>query len=163
MCCRTTRAVPTCTRGLVELDERNVETARRAVASLGLTGIDVVHADAGTTDAYVGAVPADVVLACGVFGNITDDQVMRTVATLPQLCAPGATVIWTRHRQPPDLTPAIRDWFAQAGFVERSFDAPGDTFFGVGAHRFGGHPEPLSPGHRMFDFVGYDDLGVAGQ
>lgn len=35
-------------------------------------GIEVVHGDAGTTDAYTGAVPTDVVLLCGVLGNLTD-------------------------------------------------------------------------------------------
>jgi hypothetical protein len=39
------------------------------------------------------------------------------------LCAAGATVIWTRHRRPPDITPRIRAWFTDAGFDEVTFDA----------------------------------------
>ena len=148
---------------LVELDERNVKAARRGVAELGLTGIDVVRADAGRSNAYIGAVPAEVVLACGVFGNLTDNDVMRTVEALPKLCAPQATVIWTRHRQPPDLTPAIRAWFEQAGFAEQSFDAPLDTFYGVGVHRFAGDSVPLQPDQHIFNFVGYDGLRVPGE
>jgi hypothetical protein len=93
---------------LVELDLRNVEYARRAAAAAGLDGVEVLAADAGLTDAYAGAVPAQIVVACGIFGNITDADIARTVFGLPGLCAPGAGVIWTRHTLPPDLTPAIR-------------------------------------------------------
>jgi hypothetical protein len=144
---------------LVELDPRNVEAARRAVAARELQGVDVVRGDAGTTDAYRNAVPADVILACGVFGNITDEDVARTIRTLPSLCAPGASVIWTRHRNPPDLTPAIRGWFEQAGFAELAFENPDGTWFGVGHHRLEGEPVPIEPGRTMFEFVGYDRLG----
>ena len=31
-----------------------------------------------------------------------------TIETLPSLCAPGATVIWTRHRRAPDRTTDVR-------------------------------------------------------
>jgi hypothetical protein len=123
-----------------------------------LPGVEVVRADAGTTDAYRGAVPAHIILACGVFGNITDDHIVTTVARLPGLCAPGATVIWTRHRRPPDLTPDLRHWFEQAGFVEVGFDAPQRLFIGVGVHRLDAAPEPFEPGRHLFDFVGYDTL-----
>ena len=57
-------------------------------------------------------------LACGVFGNISDADVFHTINLLPQLCRPGATVIWTRSRRVPDLTPAIRQYFAAHGFAD---------------------------------------------
>jgi len=75
------------------------------------------------------------------------------VAALPGLCAPGALVVWTRHRRPPDLTPAIRSWFSQAGFGEEAFDVSGDGFMSVGAHRLTGEPAALMPGQRLFTFV----------
>ena len=52
---------------------------------------------------------------CGVFGNIADEDVERTIGALPQLCAARVPMIWTRHRGHPDLTPAVRRWFADAG------------------------------------------------
>jgi hypothetical protein len=67
-------------------------------------------------------------------------------------------VIWTRHRRPPDLTPTIRDWFEEAGFVAEGFDGPDTFFIGVGAHRLVVDPQPYEPGRRLFDFVGYDAL-----
>jgi ribulose kinase len=57
------------TARLVELDEHNVLLARRAAQEAGLDGVQVVIGDASLTDSYVGAVPADLVLVCGVFGT----------------------------------------------------------------------------------------------
>jgi len=138
---------------LVELDPDLASDARSAAAAAGLAGVTVVQGDASTTSTYAGAVPADVVMVCGVFGNVVDDDVRRTVQELPCLCAPEATVIWTRHRREPDLTPTVRAWFTEAGFVEVAFDgAPGS--FGVGTHRLVAPPQELRAGRRMFTFVG---------
>jgi hypothetical protein len=138
---------------LVELDERNVALARQAAAAAGLPGVEVLRADAGSTGACAGAVPAGIVVACGIFGNITGRDIQATVAALPSLCAPGALVVWTRHRRPPDLTPAIRSWFGQAGFGEEAFDTSRDGFMAVGAHRLTGEPAALVPGQRLFTFL----------
>ncbi|KAB8194480.1 SAM-dependent methyltransferase [Nonomuraea phyllanthi] len=130
---------------LVELDERNVAAARRAAPP----GVEVVCGDAASLGAYDGAVPADLVLACGVFGNVSDDDIRRTVGLLPQLCAPEATVIWTRHRREPDLVPRICGWFEGGGFERVTVEGDG---FGVGVHRYAGPPAALEPGERMFTF-----------
>jgi len=142
---------------LVELDP---ELARRAEENVG-PALDVIVGDAGMSTAYEDAAPADLVLVCGVFGNITDADMERTVRQLPMLCAPDAHVIWTRHRRPPDVTPGVRVWFAEQGFEEVAFVAPEDSAFGIGMHRFAGSPLPFRPHVRMFDFVGYDVLGDA--
>jgi hypothetical protein len=138
---------------LIEADAGLAGRAAEVARGAGLAGCAVRHADAGRTDACTGAVPADLVLLCGVLGNISDDDAARTVATLPQLCAPGATVVWTRHRREPDLTPAVRRWFAEAGFEESSFTAPDDVGWSVGVHRFAGEPQPLGAGRQLFTFA----------
>ncbi|GAA4213267.1 SAM-dependent methyltransferase [Actinocatenispora rupis] len=138
---------------LVELDEASVAYARAGLAAAGLTGVEVRCADAGTTDAYVGAVPADLVLCCGVFGNVAEPDIRRTVEVLPAFCATGATLLWTRHRREPDRTGAIRGWFAAAGFDELEFVAPDDAHFSVGVQRWPGTTPPLVPGRRLFTFV----------
>jgi hypothetical protein len=143
---------------LVELDPQLAGHAAERARALGLQSIDVVTGDASTTSAYVGAVPADLVLVCGVFGNVTDDDVANTVRRLPSFCTPGATVIWTRHRRPPDATPAIRAQFTVAGFTELAFDAPEDFLFGIGTFRYDGASQPLVANERLFTFVGYDQL-----
>jgi hypothetical protein len=142
---------------LVELDERNVAEARTALAAIGADGIEVVTADAGQSGAYLGAVPADVVLACGVFGNISDEDVARTIELLSGLCATGAWVIWTRGRLQHDLNPAIRGWFAEHGFEELAFSFLGESM-GVGVHRFQGAWTPIPAGTQLFQFVGYNVL-----
>ncbi len=136
---------------LVELDPANADAARQSAA--GLAHVDVVEADAGSTDAYVGMVPADLVLACGVFGNITDHDIERTIRALPTFGGPGTIVIWTRHRRPPDLTPTVRAWFTDAGFVEVWWDAPADVEWSVGVHRLVGGPAPFVAGQRLFTFA----------
>jgi hypothetical protein len=136
---------------LVEADPRNAAAARKAAGPFA--GVEVVEGDAGCTDAYAGAVPADIVLACGVFGNISDDDIRGTVAALPGLCAPGATAIWTRHRRDPDVTPRVRDWFRDAGFAEEGFDTSPDTFMAVGTHRLTGETLPFRAGQELFQFM----------
>jgi hypothetical protein len=140
---------------LVELDPRNTAAAEERAAGLS---VEVVTGDAARTDHYLGMAPADLVLVCGVFGNITDEDVRRTVGFCTQLCRTGGTVIWTRHREPPDLVPTICEWFEDLGFERRWLSDP-DAGYGVGVHRFAGRPRPLRPGVSMFDFVGYDRLG----
>lgn len=141
---------------LVELDERNVQLARAAASAAGLDAVEAVAADASVTDAYLGAVPADVVVVCGVFGNIAADDLASAIEQLAQLCAPRASVVWTRHRRPPDLVPHIREAFARAGFGEVAFeDAPP---FGVGVNRLQVAPRPFQPGVKLFEFIGYEAL-----
>lgn len=136
---------------LIEFDPRNAAVARELAAGAGAE-VSVVCGDAGRTAAYAGAVPADLVLLAGVLGNISDDEVRTTVAALPRLCAAGATVIWTRTRRAPDLTPAVRTWFAEAGFAEQAFHAPDGVLFAVGVHRLTAPPQPLGPDTHLFRF-----------
>jgi hypothetical protein len=139
---------------LVEIDPRSAEFARQAARAADLPGIEVVIGDAALTDAYAGLVPADLVLVCGVFGNLTDADIERTVSYCTQLCAQGGTVIWTRGRWSPDLLPEICDWFADRGFDELWVSDPAEGW-GAAAHRFTGTPDPLEPGARMFTFRGH--------
>lgn len=141
------------TARLVELDERNVAAARKLVADAGLTNVEIVHGDASIVDAYSGMVPADLVLMCGILGNISSDDITRTISELPQLCARGATLIWTRHRRQPDMTPEIRRIFNEIGFSELEFIVPADGIWGVGVERFVGKPKIFHPGLKLFTFV----------
>jgi hypothetical protein len=120
---------------LVELDPHIAGLASRR-AEAGLAGVEVRQADAAVVAGYADAIPADVLLLCGIFGNVSEDDICRTIAAAPTLCAPGGTVIWTRHRRPPDLNPTLRDWFAAAGFAELAFEAPDEApLISVGVHR----------------------------
>jgi hypothetical protein len=143
------------TARLVELDPRNAAIARAAAHAAGLSGVEVVAGDASLTDQYTGLVPAHLVLACGVFGNITPADIERTVIFLGCMTATGGTAIWTRHRREPDLIPQLCRWFERRGFELVWVSDPG-AGYGVAAHRFTAAPAPLEPGASMFTFVGRD-------
>ena len=138
---------------LVEIDEMLAERGRTSAHREGLTRVAFVVGDASTTSAFAGAVPADVVLVCGVFGNVVDDDVHNTITHLPELCGAGATVVWTRGRFEPDLTPAIREWFADCGFEEVEFASLEGTTAAAGAHRLVGDAREFVPRQRLFTFL----------
>ena len=138
---------------LIELDPRLAAVARETAAGLDPEHVEIMEGDAGVTDTFAGGVPADLLLLAGIFGNVPDADIERTAAATPMLCAQGATVIWTRHRRPSDLTPTIRAWYAAAGVDELAFVAPEDELFSVYVGRFAGEPLPLVAGERLFTFT----------
>jgi hypothetical protein len=133
------------------LVERDPRLCARA-ATAAPPGVAVVAGDAGTTAACHGAAPADLLLLCGIFGNVSDDDVRRTVAAVPALLTAGGTVIWTRHTGSPDLTPRLRAWFAAAGVAETAF-VTGDRWSVGAGVRHAGPDEPATD-ERLFTFVG---------
>ena len=140
---------------LVELDPALVAFARARAEAAGVGGqVRIVEGDASLAHWYAADVPADLVLVCGVFGNISAADIRATIQTLPSFCRPGGHVLWTRHRRPPDATPGIRADFAAAGFTELAFEVPEDTVTTVGHHRFDGVTTPFDPRRRLFDFRG---------
>jgi Putative methyltransferase len=141
---------------LVELNPDNVAVAGEVATALGLSRVEVVAGDASLTDVYEG-MAANLAIVCGLFGNISDADIKRTIHHLPMLCAPGATVVWTRHVAAPDLTPSIRRWFVESEFVELGYEIIASTF-GVGANLYNGKPMEFQRGVRLFEFVGYDRL-----
>jgi hypothetical protein len=138
---------------LVESDPRNAGVARRAAAQAGLPQVEVRDADASTAANFADALPADVLLLCGIFGNLSDEDIERTAKASAAMCRPGATVIWTRHRRRPDLTPQVRAWFVASGFDELAFDALGtDTLTGVGVNRLLRPATSVLPAGPLFAF-----------
>jgi len=97
-------------------------------------------------------------MVCGLFGNISDDDIRGTIAELPYLVGANAPAIWTRHRLDPDATPMIRQWFTAEGFEEIAFDTSEGVALGVGTARFTATPKAFRPGRRMFTFIG-DGMG----
>jgi len=134
---------------LIELDPMLAERARAAAPP----AIEVVCRDASRSEAYEGAVPADLVLCCGVFGNVSDNGVLATINSWPMLCAPGATVIWTRGASGsgPDRREEVRRWVRLAGFNETSFDGVPETY-GIGVSKMIRNSEPYRPGVHLFSF-----------
>ena len=99
-------------------------------------------------------VPADIVLVCGVFGNISAADITRTIQAMRGFCVPGGHVVWTRHRRPPDLH-AGHPGRLRRRRVHRA------GLRGPRGHRHDGRPPPpgwgdgaLRPRPGLFDFVG---------
>ncbi len=114
--------------------------------------IEIACRDAGESDSYAGAVPADLLLCCGVFGNVSYEHIRATINAWPMLCASGATVIWTRGKFETDLRDTLREWVTDSGFQEISFDGAPEPF-GVGVAQMVREPMPHRSGVRFFTFV----------
>ena len=140
---------------LVELDPRNAEAARGLATSANLSGVEIVTGDAALTSQYAELAPAGLVLACGLFGNMTNAHIERTIDYCTRLCATGGTVVWTRARWEPDLVPQICAWFEERDFERVWLSEPGIRQC-CGAHRFTGTPAPLEENASMFAFTGHD-------
>jgi hypothetical protein len=92
----------------------------------------------------------------GIFGNISDDDVRRTIMTAPQLCRQGTMLLWSRATSPDDANSLVRGGLPAAGFVEldyREFDQGESERAALGAARYDGPPQPLITGQQLFTFV----------
>ena len=137
---------------LEERDTTLVQRARDNIHSAGIGGLSVRQGDAGKLDNVTDVLPVHLVLACGIFGNIPDEDVRTTIAALAHFGNIGLNVIWTRHRYDPDLTPLVRGWFRGAGFEEMEFVRVADSHACVGRHVLVTEPRGEAPGGQIFQF-----------
>lgn len=87
----------------------------------------------------------ELLLCCGVLGNISEEDIHRTIESWSMFCAPNAIVIWTRGHSEPDLRNPMQQWVREAGFEELSFDGMDDEF-GVGVAKMICDPKPYQSG-----------------
>jgi hypothetical protein len=141
---------------LVELDSHLVQCGRAAMEHAGLTGrLEFIHADATMSSTYIGIVPVDVVLACGVFGNLAKTEIARLIRSFCFLCNHHGRVVWTRHLRFRDgvrETARIRRLFCELSFEDVCFEASPDGRFGIGTCRYVGSPTELSRDRELFRF-----------
>ncbi|MEZ5409337.1 MAG: hypothetical protein R2761_15015 [Acidimicrobiales bacterium] len=137
---------------LVEVDP---DLAAGAAGNLAAAapGLAVRCADAGDPASFADQLPVDVLVLCGIFGNVAPADIAATVAAVPALASPGAAVLWTRHRRAPDITPWIRQRFHDAGCPAEGFVSPGPGGFALGLQRR--RPEAVAPPlpPRLFTFT----------
>ena len=136
---------------LVELDPGLAAGAQKRAAEAAISAT-VVVGDAGLSTTWRKHLPADLLMLCGIFGNVPDADIRRTILAAPAMLTPSGTAIWTRGAfRERDLRPQVREWFFDAGFDEVAFEAePGG--YGVGVNQATGavEIEPLPP--RLFAF-----------
>jgi hypothetical protein len=151
----STRDVDAC---LVELDRDLAGAARQAATGVGST-IEVRTGDAGLVATFADRLPVDVLLLCGVFGNVPDADVETTVTAARSMLSSGGTVIWTRGnrtaadptRHAGDPADRVRALFVAAGFEEVAFVRPDDAPYRVGVARSPEHLAERLPS-RLFSF-----------
>jgi hypothetical protein len=119
---------------LVERDEVLAGRARDAAASSQLPMVEVRCRDAGAVESFADVLPVDVLMLCGIFGNIEHAQIRIVISLLPCLLREGGYIIWTRGGSEPDRRPEVRHWFSEAGLEEMAFDGAPETY-GVGLSR----------------------------
>jgi hypothetical protein len=140
---------------LVELDPALAEAAQARADQAGLhESIEVRQLDAGQIAAFDDVLPADLLLLCGIFGNVSEADIRATVeAAASKLLGRGGHVIWTRGASEPDLRRVIRNHFLDCGFKELLFEGEPHGF-GVGVDRLTARRESPGPdGDRLFTFV----------
>lgn len=131
---------------LVERDARNAEFAEGAIATTSLQGVVVRVADAGDVTAYADALPADLVLVCGLLEEVVGaDEVAGVIAGLSRLCAQGARLVWTAD---PVRGEEVASLLAAAGFVD--VRTIGDEAFVAGAARWPHAAGVVTEGARLF-------------
>ena len=137
---------------LVEFNESLAARARASAASSGLRQLEVRTGDAGDTRTFADVVPVDVLLLCGIFGNITFEDIAVVVGSVAAMVHDGGTVMWTRGGFDPDLRPAVRKLFVDAGLDEVSFDGEPERY-GVGVNVVTERAVERSLPSRLFTFV----------
>lgn len=137
---------------LVELSTQLAASACSAAARVD--DVQVRQGDAGEWATFEDVLPVDLLLLCGIFGNISADDIQATIAAAPSMLAPGGTAIWTRGWfAEVDLRATIRRWFIEAGLSEVAFYGDPERF-GVGVARATKNELSARPtGARLFSFI----------
>lgn len=140
---------------LIEFDPAIAQIARDSVAAAGLDGtVEVVTGDAADPANFGDYAPANLLLLCGIFGNISDADIQNTVTLAKHLTAWQGTAIWTRHRHEPNLVDTIHSWFASAGFAKSwTSDLELPTTIYVAGSRHLQEPTPLPSDQKLFTFI----------
>jgi hypothetical protein len=152
---------PRCAKVHACLVENSAELVARGDAMLRQLDLPAtvrfLHADATRADTYLAIAPADIVIAAGVFGNLSHESARRLVRSLRSLCNTEGTVIWThktRDRADEYTVALLLQFFRDNGFRQQTLantDPPG---FLVAAHVYLEQQALLVPGIDLFDFPG---------
>jgi hypothetical protein len=140
---------------LVEINPGLVETGRKAAESAGLAEqIEFSSGDATMSSAYSGIAPADLVIACGVFGNVREQHLSQLVSCLPQLCQTRGYIVWTHFLSRSGLKriELIRGLLQTAGFVDKHLDFSDQAGLLVATQFYAGKNMPLPDHSRLFEF-----------
>jgi SAM-dependent methyltransferase len=137
---------------LVELNPELASAAVERARAQGLDTVVVIQGDAGDTGTWKDRVPVDLLVLCGIFGNISPADIERTIDCVPAMVREGGYVVWTRGGgEHSDLRPQVRRWFSDAGLPELAFDGAAERYgVGLNVRSPGAGERRLPP--RLFTF-----------
>jgi hypothetical protein len=137
---------------LVEIDPVLAAAATERAAAAGVD-VTVLVADAGSRSTWEHVLPVDLLTLCGIFGNVSDDDIRTCIDAALSMLTPNGTVVWTRgSSNDVDLRPVVRQWFRDAGFDEIGFDG-GAAGYGVGANRAPSTRTGVALASHLFTFL----------
>ena len=90
--------------------------ARRAAMAAGLYTVRVVEGDAADTSLLSDHRPIDLLLLCGIFGNVSELDIRTTIGAAAALVREGGHVNGQRGDGDPDLRPQVRRSFRSAAW-----------------------------------------------
>jgi hypothetical protein len=139
---------------LIELDCQSVAAGIREASIAGLQ--DAVHffnADATEFVTYLGMAPADIVLACGVWGHVPAHERGSLVGALAGFCKARGAVTWTRGVScGVTRLNEIEFLFARPKWESVQTSITADKKWAVATYRYVGPPVELPKAGRIFNF-----------
>jgi hypothetical protein len=139
---------------LVELDRQSVAAGIEETSIANLhDAVQFINGDATDYATYQGIAPADVVLACGVWGHVPAQERASLVGALAGLCKPRGIVIWTRGVSA-GITRLneIKMLFARTRWESVHTSITSDKKWAVATYRNCGPPIALPEAGRIFNF-----------
>ncbi len=139
---------------LLDINPTLIDTAKQAIIRHGLaSSVSAIIADATMASSYTGVLPANVIILCGVLGNVERDEISRLIRNLRTLCASSAFVIWTRHtRGGPHQVERIQKEFASNQFSSVKLLTTPQEHFNIGLNCYAGPTNGLHQDKRLFSF-----------
>jgi hypothetical protein len=139
---------------LVELNRQSVIEGRRRANRVGVADkVVFVNGDATTYATYRSIPPADIMLACGVWGHVPPCQRRNLVHALACLSQTGGAVIWTR---------GVARGLHRLREIEAHFEAPSwrqlrlsytpDGKWALNSYRYCGSRQERPISGRIFNF-----------
>jgi len=139
---------------LVELDRQSVAAGIRDASLVGLQDtVRFINGDATDYVTYQDIAPADIVLACGVWGHVPAHERVSLTSALAALCRPRGTVTWTRGiSNGTARLDEIESLFVRPTWERMRITLTADKRWAVATYRYGGQSRLLPRTGRIFNF-----------